>query len=194
MKTNTHSCIISCSFLLRMGNVSDKSFRENQNRHKMFNNIFFFRKSCLLWVSEWNNFVYSVRKQTIIWCMRISCWVTKGNKHTLRICDTYCFPTTTVVARTRLNVTLYVRCTSFLLQTAGNKPQILSFHVLVQAQEDHKRQYRQRWLSSLPNFFSYSATSCKSPISAAASWHTVWCLPKCTQDRHWTWIPVSTSN
>jgi hypothetical protein len=30
----------------------------------------------------------------------------------LRICNTYCFSTTTMVARTRLNVTLYVHCLS----------------------------------------------------------------------------------
>jgi hypothetical protein len=39
--------IISLSILLRMRNVSDKSFRENQNTHFMFNN--FSRKSCRLW-------------------------------------------------------------------------------------------------------------------------------------------------
>jgi len=33
---------------------------------------------------------------------------TQGYKHTLRIYNTYCFSTTTMVARTRLNVTLYV--------------------------------------------------------------------------------------
>jgi hypothetical protein len=31
-------------------------------------------------------------------------------KHTLRICNTYCFSTATTVARPRLNVTLYVHC------------------------------------------------------------------------------------
>jgi len=32
-----------------------------------------------------------------------------GCKHTLRICNTFCFSTTTTVTRTRLNVTLYVQ-------------------------------------------------------------------------------------
>ena len=40
MKTNIHFLIISRSFLLRMRNVSDKSRRENQNTHFMFNNFF----------------------------------------------------------------------------------------------------------------------------------------------------------
>ena len=44
--------IISRPVLLRMGNVSDKSCRENQNTHFMFSNMFFFfRKSCCLWVN-----------------------------------------------------------------------------------------------------------------------------------------------
>jgi len=41
--------------------------------------------------------------------MRLACWITK-DKNTLRICYTYCFSTATTVARTRLNVTLYVHC------------------------------------------------------------------------------------
>ena len=40
-------CITSHSFHLRMRNVSDKSCRENQNTHFVFNNLFFFQKSCL---------------------------------------------------------------------------------------------------------------------------------------------------
>jgi len=37
--------LISRSFLRRMGNVADKSSRENQNTHFYY---FFFRKSCCL--------------------------------------------------------------------------------------------------------------------------------------------------
>jgi len=40
------------------------------------------------------------------WMLDTSCY-----KHLLRICNTYCFPTATVVARTRVNVTL---CVHFL--------------------------------------------------------------------------------
>ena len=39
--------IISRWILLRMRNVSDKSCRENQNTHFLFNNVF--RESCCLW-------------------------------------------------------------------------------------------------------------------------------------------------
>jgi len=48
-KSFTSRClIISCSFLLRMRNVSDKSCRENQNTHFMFSNFFLKNKSCCL--------------------------------------------------------------------------------------------------------------------------------------------------
>ena len=43
------SLVTSHSFLPRMRNVSDKTCRENQNTHFMFNKLFFFfRKSCRL--------------------------------------------------------------------------------------------------------------------------------------------------
>ena len=35
--------------------------------------------------------------------------------HTLRLCNTHCFATATLVARTRLNVTLYIHCLSCLV-------------------------------------------------------------------------------
>jgi hypothetical protein len=36
--------------------------------------------------------------------------IQNGYKHTLRICINFCFYTATMVARTRLDVTLYVHC------------------------------------------------------------------------------------
>ena len=51
--------------------------------------------------------------QMTIWRMRIACWVTTAKKtHTL--CKAHCFSTTTMAARTRLNVTSYVYCLSCL--------------------------------------------------------------------------------
>jgi hypothetical protein len=38
---------------------------------------------------------------------------TQVYKHTDKICNTHCFSIATIVARTRLNVTLYVHCLSF---------------------------------------------------------------------------------
>jgi len=49
---------------------------------------------------------------------------TYGYKHILRICNTYCFSTSTMVTRTRLNVTL-----SLLLKLGKAKPQP-KFHIV----------------------------------------------------------------
>jgi hypothetical protein len=48
MANNTPFFIISRSVLFRMRNVSDRNCTDNQNTHFVFNNCFFFRKSCRL--------------------------------------------------------------------------------------------------------------------------------------------------
>jgi hypothetical protein len=50
--------------------------------------------------------------ENIIWRMRFACWITKKYKHTIRICNTYCFSTATMQTRTSLHVTLYLHCLS----------------------------------------------------------------------------------
>ena len=47
--------------------------------------------------------------QTTIQCMRYACWITEA-RHVLKMCDTHCFYTATIVMRMCLNITLYVRC------------------------------------------------------------------------------------
>ena len=47
--------------------------------------------------------------------MRIACWINKGYKHILRICNTYCSSTATVFARTWLDVTSFVHWLSCCL-------------------------------------------------------------------------------
>jgi hypothetical protein len=105
--------IISRSILVRTINVSDKSCTENQNTHFMFNN--FFRKSCHLWdnVEKYGR-ARQATEDNIIRRMRFACWITKAT-NTLRICNTDCFNTVTMVMRTRLNVTLYVHWLSRLI-------------------------------------------------------------------------------
>jgi hypothetical protein len=51
------------------------------------------------------------RPQMRIWRMRIACWITMATD-TLRICNTYCFCTETVVTRMRRSVTLCLHCLS----------------------------------------------------------------------------------
>ena len=68
---------------------------------------FFFLNSCRLW-NNVEKYCKAGRptdgKMTHAHCVL----ETKGYIHTLRICNTYWFSTTTMVARTRLSVTLYV--------------------------------------------------------------------------------------
>ena len=60
-------------------------------------------------VSEimWKNTVEPGTPQMTIWRLRFPCWTTKVTQ-TLTICIAYRFPTTTMLTRARLNVTLYV--------------------------------------------------------------------------------------
>ena len=68
--------IISRSFLLRMRNISDNSFRENQNTLLVFS--LFFRKSfSLLENVKQKNIVDWGRPQMTIWHMHIACWIQK---------------------------------------------------------------------------------------------------------------------
>jgi hypothetical protein len=62
----------------------------------------------------WKNIVEQCRLQMTIWHMHIACWIPQAS-HTHRICNAYCFSTTTVVAWTCLSLTLYVHCPSRLL-------------------------------------------------------------------------------
>jgi len=47
----------------------------------------------------------------IMQLMRSACWITQGTCP-LAICNTYGFSPATIVARTRLSITLYVHCVS----------------------------------------------------------------------------------
>jgi len=79
MNTSTFS-IISCPFVLRIKNISDKSCTETRNTHFIFSSVF--RKSCRLW-NNVENVTQPGRPQMIIWRMRIACWIPKAtNTHT----------------------------------------------------------------------------------------------------------------
>jgi len=91
-----------------------KSWREKQNTHFVFNNIFFLRKSCLLWD---NVEKYCKAGQDNIAHARCRLY-TKGYRHTLRICYTYCFSTTTMLMWTLLNAKV-IRTLSVLFSLSG---------------------------------------------------------------------------
>jgi hypothetical protein len=106
MTTNISFFIVPRSFLRRMRCVSDKSCSKNENTHFMFSNLFF-RISCSLW----ENMEKDRRAgQATDGNMAHTHFIldTKGYKHTLTICNTYCFSTATMVARTLLSVTWYI--------------------------------------------------------------------------------------
>ena len=72
--------IIYRSFLLRMRNVSDKIWRENQNIHFILKN--FFTENPVFYEIMWKNIVQPGRPQMTIWRMCIACWITKAtNTH-----------------------------------------------------------------------------------------------------------------
>ena len=83
-----------------MGNDSEKNCIENQNTYFTFNNVFFEHRA--VYEIVWKNIVERGRPQMTIQCLLD----TEVFKHTLRICNMYCFSTATMVARTRFIVTL----------------------------------------------------------------------------------------
>jgi hypothetical protein len=56
--------------------ISDKSCRENQNTHFMFNNLF--TGNCSDYEIMWKNIVELDRPLMIIWHMHITCWIPKA--------------------------------------------------------------------------------------------------------------------
>ena len=129
-----------------MKNVSDKRFTGNQNTHFMFNNFFFFRKSCRLW---YNVEKYcTAGKATDDNMAHAHCVQnTSVYKHTHWICNTDCFSRATMAARTRLSVTLFVLCLS-------------CFHILITARLAGKK-----WLKIICGFqFSLPLLSKTFPI------------------------------
>ena len=97
---------ISHSIVLRMRNVSDKRCRENENTHFVFSKFFFFENRAVYEVMSGK---YCRAGQTPDENMAhahcvLDTWI---YKHTLRICNTYCCSSTTLVARTHLNIAAY---------------------------------------------------------------------------------------
>jgi hypothetical protein len=76
--------IMSCS-VLRMRNVSGKSYRENQNTHIMFSN-FFPQKSCCSWdnVEKYGR-ARQATGESVIQCMHYACCIPKARTHTQNI-------------------------------------------------------------------------------------------------------------
>ena len=68
--------IISCSFLLRMKNVSDRSCRENQTH--IFCSITYYTENCAIYEIMWKNTVDPNRHWRTIGCMIFACQIHKA--------------------------------------------------------------------------------------------------------------------
>jgi hypothetical protein len=83
----------------------------------------------------WKNTIESDKPHLTIGRMRVGCWTAKATDNTLRIYNTYCFSTVTMVTRTCLNVTFictlpvmfpaatvgaWFHCLQFTLQISGD--------------------------------------------------------------------------
>jgi len=96
------------------GKCQMKVVEKIQNTHLLFKNCS--RKSCRLWDNAQK--YGRARQATDDDMAHAHCTLDSwGYKHTLRICNTYCFSTVTVVSRTRLGVPLYLHCNVLLLST-----------------------------------------------------------------------------
>ena len=58
-----------------MRHFSDK-YRENQNRHVIFNKCF--SENRVVFKIIWKNLVEPDRRQMTVWCMGVACWITKA--------------------------------------------------------------------------------------------------------------------
>ena len=106
--------ITSRWILLRIRNVSDKICRKNKKYiYFMFKN-FFSPENPTVNKMMWKNMIQTGHRQQY---NRAHAFCTPNNwiyKHTLRICNTYCFSTATMVTRTCLISIFYAQCPSFL--------------------------------------------------------------------------------
>ena len=84
----------------------DKSCREKQNIHFLFNNSPPPPQNRAIYKVTWKSMVEPDRLQVAVQCMHFACWVPKAtDTHTHTICNTYCSSTkATVVMQTLLNV------------------------------------------------------------------------------------------
>jgi len=86
--------------------------RDGSQRHRKKKTNFFSENGGVYEIM-WKKVVRPDRALVSIWRMRMACWIPKStDRHTLTLCNTYCFSTAKMVARTRHNVTLYVHCLS----------------------------------------------------------------------------------
>jgi hypothetical protein len=114
---------IFCWILLRMGNLSDKSCSENQNRHFMFNN-FVYPKRVPFMIQcgkMWYNQKGHRRKYNTACAL---CMLdNEGYRHTLKISILIAFPRQQWLGECASTLRLFVHCLScFSSQSSNKKP------------------------------------------------------------------------
>ena len=102
MKSNKHFWSYLAQFFLEWEMFQKKIVEEIKTCNLC--SIIFFLKSAFYEIM-WKNIVQQGRPETTIWRMRIAISITKTTD-TLATRNTYCFSTATMVARTRLKVSL----------------------------------------------------------------------------------------
>jgi len=101
------------SFILRIGNDSEKICGRNHNTRFIFCNFFLtFVFKCAVYEVMWKNMVDPGRLQVLIWRVSIDCRIPRATNPSFGICNSYCFYTAAVVAEMCLIVSLYVHCLS----------------------------------------------------------------------------------
>jgi hypothetical protein len=101
--------VVSPWILLRMRNVSDRSYRANHNTHFIFHKVF----PKVITHAEKYGPTRQPIDDNIVWRMYFSYWIITATD-TLRIFNTYCFLPATMDTWTLLNTILYVHCPSCL--------------------------------------------------------------------------------
>jgi hypothetical protein len=104
MKTYVHLQKYLAEFSWEWETIQTNGVETIKNTHYIFNNR--------LWdIVEKYGTARQATDNNVIRRMRFARWITKATA-TCRICNTYWSSMATMVTRTRLNVTLYVRCLS----------------------------------------------------------------------------------
>jgi len=113
--------IIPLSFLI-LRNISD-CCRENQNTNFIiFSN--FFSEKVVPFLRHCRKTLYSRRGHRWHNGAHSLCMLgNKGYKHTVKMCNTYCFPTANIVKQTRHNITVYLQYLSdYIFERSAHLP------------------------------------------------------------------------
>ena len=129
--------IIPHSFLLRMRNVSNKRCTKNKKTHFVFSKFFF--ENLNIYEKIWKNIVEGADHVTIWpYTLHIGYQRLQIHKHTSCVLIV-AFSTATMVARTRLNITLYVHCQSvcYCLRETTRIMSIMNVYLLMNLYKSH---------------------------------------------------------